>query len=189
MSPEPKLWLIRHAQTEWSENGRHTGSTDIPLTEAGRERARSMRQRLTAVGFAAVLCSPLSRARETASLTGLGDHPLIRDDLVEYDYGEYEGLTTPQIREARPGWLLWRDGCPGGELPGDVGRRVDRVIEEVLGTDGPVAAVAHGHLLRILGARWLEQPAAFGGQLTLGTAAVCVLGFERGLRSVHAWNS
>lgn len=189
MSPEPKLWLVRHAQTEWSENGRHTGTTDIPLTEEGRRLAAGLRERLSAVEFTAVLCSPLSRARDTAALTGLSDDPLLREDLVEYDYGDYEGLTTPQIREQRPGWLLWRDGCPGGEMPEQVGERVDRVIEEVLAIDGPVAAVAHGHSLRILGARWLEQPAAFGGRLTLGTGAVCVLGFERGLRTVHAWNS
>jgi probable phosphoglycerate mutase len=145
------VWLLRHAETEWSRDGRHTGRTDVPLTDAGREAARALRARVAEHPFALVLCSPLSRARETAQLAGLA--PQLRDDLVEFDYGDYEGITTDEIRERRPGWDLWRDGCPGGETADDVGRRVSRVIDEVLRADGDVALVAHGHVLRVLADR------------------------------------
>jgi probable phosphoglycerate mutase len=134
-----------------------------------------------------VLSSPLSRARETAELAGL--KPQLRDDLLEFDYGEYEGITTDQIRQERPNWYLWRDGSPGGETPDDVGRRVDRVIEESLRADGDVAIVAHGHVLRALASRWVEQPASFGGRLRLDTGAVSVLGFEREVRVIRRWNT
>lgn len=182
-----ELWLLRHAETEWSRSGRHTGRTDVPLTDAGRERARALRPRLAGRAFALVLSSPLSRARETAELAGLT--PQLRDDLREFDYGEYEGITTDEIRERRPGWDLWRDGTPGGETAADVGRRVDRVIEEALGAGGDVALVAHGHVLRALGARWAGQPAAFGGELALDTGAVSVLGFEREVHVIRRWNA
>jgi broad specificity phosphatase PhoE len=184
----PEVWLVRHAQTEWSELGRHTGRTDIPLTETGRAKARELRERLGGHRFAVVLTSPLSRARETCELAGYGDQAQPRDELMEWDYGEYEGLTTPEIRERRPGWLLWRDGCPGGETAEDVARRVDRVIAEALQADGDVALFAHGHVLRVLGARWLEQPPQLGARLMLGTAAISVLGAERGLRALRTWN-
>jgi probable phosphoglycerate mutase len=182
-----EVWLLRHAETEWSRDGRHTGRTDIPLTDEGRARARALRERLAGREFAIVLSSPLSRARETAELAGLT--PELREDLVEFDYGEYEGITTDQIRQERPDWYLWRDGSPGGEMPDDVGQRVDRIIEEALGADGDGAVVAHGHVLRALAARWVEQPASFGGRLRLDTGAVSVLGFEREVRTIRRWNS
>jgi probable phosphoglycerate mutase len=182
-----ELWLVRHAETEWSRSGRHTGRTDVPLTEAGRERAQALRDRLAGRTFALALSSPLSRARETARLAGL--EPQLRDDLVEFDYGEYEGITTAEIRERLPGWDLWRDGSPGGETAEQVGRRVDRVIEEALAVGGDVAVVAHGHVLRALAARWVEQPAAFGGRLSLDTGAISVLGFEREVRVIRRWNT
>jgi probable phosphoglycerate mutase len=182
-----EVWLLRHAETEWSRTGKHTGRTDIPLTDGGREVARGLRAKLEGTTFATVLCSPLSRARETAELAGLECSGL-RDDLMEWDYGEYEGRTTPEIRETRPDWFLWRDGCPGGESAADVGARTDRVIAEVLDVEGVVALVAHGHLLRVLGARWVEQDPAFGARLFLATGTISVLGFERDTRVLRAWN-
>jgi broad specificity phosphatase PhoE len=184
-----ELWLIRHAETEWAKAGRHTGRTDIPLTDNGRAVARGLRERVGDHPFSAVFVSPLGRARETAELAGLGEHAQLRDDLLEWDYGDYEGITTPEIREQRPGWLLWNDGAPGGETADDVGARVDRVIAEALTLDGDLALVAHGHLLRVLAARWLEQPAAFGARLVLGTGGVSRLGFEREVRALVAWNT
>jgi len=181
------VWLLRHAETEWSRDGRHTGRTDVPLTDEGRDRARALRKRIDGHEFALVLSSPLSRARETAELAGLIPEP--RDDLLEFDYGDYEGITTAQIREARPDWYLWRDGSLNGETPDDVGRRVDRVIDEALRADGDVALVAHGHVLRALGARWVEQPASFGGRLYLETGSISILGFEREVRVLRRWNT
>ena len=175
--------LIRHGETEWSRDKRHTSRTDLPLTDAGREQAR----RLALGPFALVLVSPRRRARETADLAGL-DYEL-DEHLVEWDYGEYEGRTTADIREERPGWEIWRDGCPGGEPIGDVAARVDRVIERIVRSDGDVAIVAHGHLLRILGARWIGAPPELGGALKLDTAAVCTLGYERERRVIVSWNA
>jgi broad specificity phosphatase PhoE len=183
-----ELWLIRHAETAWSKAGRHTGLTDIPLTDEGRAHAAMVRERLGGQEFAAVFVSPLQRARETAELAGLGAQAQVRDDLVEYDYGDYEGITTEEIRRTRPGWYLWRDGVPGGEQPDDVGARADRVIAEALAVDGDVALVAHGHVLRVLGARWIEQPASFAGRFALRTGALCKLGFERDVRVIGSWN-
>jgi probable phosphoglycerate mutase len=182
-----EVWLLRHAETEWSRSGRHTGRTDVPLTDEGRKRARALRERVAGRDFALVLSSPLSRARETAWLAGLT--PELRDDLLEFDYGDYEGITTAQIRETRPDWYLWRDGSPNGETPDDVGRRVDRVIEEALRAGGDVAIVAHGHVLRALAARWVEEPASFGGRLRLDTGSISVLGFEREVRVITRWNA
>jgi broad specificity phosphatase PhoE len=182
-----ELWLLRHAETEWSRSGRHTGRSDIPLTDAGRDRARELRARIEDRTFALVLASPLSRARETAELAGL--RPQLRDDLLEFDYGAYEGITTAEIREERPGWNLWRDGSPGGETADDVGARVDRVIDEAAQAGGDVAIVAHGHVLRALAARWVGQPAAFGGELMLDTGSVSVLGCEREVRVIRRWNA
>jgi broad specificity phosphatase PhoE len=183
-----EVWLLRHAETEWSKAGRHTGRTDIPLTEEGRERARMLAPRLAAHEFAHVLSSPLRRARETAELGGLADRLQLRDELQEWDYGEYEGISTPEIRRERPGWWLWRDGAPGGETAEDVGARVDRVIEEVLQADGDTLIVAHGHVLRVLAARWMELHPSAGGRLALSTGALSVLGFEREVRVVWRWN-
>jgi len=183
-----EVWLIRHAATEWSKSGQHTGRTDMPLLDEGRDAARALPERMEGHEFARVLVSPLSRARETAELAGLGARMELRDDLMEWDYGDYEGMTTPQIREDRSEWYLWRDGVPNGETADDVAVRVDRIIEEVDGVDGDVALVAHGHVLRVLGARWIGQTGAFGGHLHLGTAAICVLGWERDVRVIDRWN-
>jgi broad specificity phosphatase PhoE len=184
---EQEVWLIRHAETEWSRSGQHTGRTDVPLTDAGREFAVALGKRLRGHEFALVLSSPLSRARDTARLAGLPE-PELRDDLLEWDYGEYEGRTTKDIRAERPGWYLWTDGAPGGETADEVAARVDRVIAEILTVDGDVAIVAHGHVLRALAARWVEQPAAFGGRLYLSTGTISVLGFEREVRVIKRWN-
>jgi broad specificity phosphatase PhoE len=180
--------LVRHGPTEWSLVHRHTGSTDLPLTEDGRAAAASLRGRLAGYDFATVLCSPLRRARETAELAGFGDRAVTEPDLREYDYGAYEGLTTNEIRESRPGWYLWRDGVPDGETPDQVGARADRAIARALEAGGDAVLFAHGHLLRALGARWIELPAAYGGHLALGTAAVCELGFERKQHVIQLWN-
>jgi broad specificity phosphatase PhoE len=187
--PTQEVWLIRHAETEWSRDGRHTGVTDVSLTDEGREAARALGDRVGDRRFALVLTSPLERARETAALAGLGQGAQIRDDLLEWNYGEYEGVTTAEIRETRPGWYLWTDGAPGGESPAEVGVRCDRVIEDVLRAEGDVALVAHGHILRALGARWVEEEVEFGGRLYLGTGTLSVLGWEREVRVVRSWNA
>jgi broad specificity phosphatase PhoE len=147
------VFAIRHGETAWSLSGQHTGTTDIPLTDNGRRLAERMRPVLAKKAFALVLCSPMQRAQETCSLAGLGENAVIDDDLVEWNYGEYEGLTPKQIHEKRPGWLIFRDGCPGGEAPEEVGARVDRVIERARAAEGNVALFAHGHVLRVLAAR------------------------------------
>ena len=181
-----EIVLLRHAETEWSKAGKHTGRTDIPLTDDGREHAKKAAERLAGRSFALVLSSPLVRARETAEIAGL--HPEFEDDLMEWDYGAYEGRTTKEIRVDRPDWDLWSQGVPEGESPEDVAARADRVIARAAEADGDVCLVAHGHLLRVLGARWVEQPAAFGARLWLGTAAICVLGRQRGVRALLGWN-
>jgi probable phosphoglycerate mutase len=179
---------LRHAETEWSRDGRHTGRTDVPLTAAGRTRARELAGHLEALEFRSVLSSPLKRAQETCVLAGLGPRMQLREDLLEWDYGDYEGVTTREIRAERPDWFLWSDGCPHGEQPEQVQERVDRVIDEALTADGRVALFAHGHVLRALTARWLELPIAAGGRLALSTGAICVLGFEREVRVLWRWN-
>jgi len=183
-----KLWLVRHAETEWSVDLRHTGHTDIPLTEAGREHARALRGALAKTEFALALCSPLSRARDTADLAGFESRYELRDALKEFDYGAYEGITTDEIRLSRPGWSVWRDGSLDGESPDDVGARVDTIIDEARAADGDVVCFAHGHVLRALAARWVDQPASFGGRLALSTGAVCVLGYERDVPVLWRWN-
>jgi broad specificity phosphatase PhoE len=184
----PTVILVRHGATEWSVSGQHTSRTDLPLTQDGRKNARCLPQRLAAHHFALVLTSPLSRARETAELAGLGDVAQVDDDLRELEYGEYEGRTTAEIREERPGWDVWTDDSPGGETPAEAGRRADRVIERALAAGGDVALFGHGHMLRILGARWIELDADEGGRLALSTGAVSELGFERERRVIHVWN-
>ncbi len=186
--PTQEVWLVRHAETEWSKSGRHTGRTDVPLTDSGRERARELGARLGGLEFALVLVSPLERARETARLAGFGDACQVREDLLEWDYGDYEGITTAEIREERPDWYLWSDGVPNGETADEVAARCDRVIEEILGADGDVAVFAHGHVLRALAARWVEEPVSFGGRLFLSTGSLSLLGFEREVRVVRLWN-
>ncbi len=181
--------LVRHAETEWSLSGRHTGHTDLPLTDGGRDKARALVEKLRGRSFDRVLTSPLSRAAETAKLAGFPDaeHDA---DLMEWDYGDDEGLTTPQIREQRgAGWLLWRDGAAGGEVADDVGARVDRAIERVTADDSDALIFAHGHVLRVLAARWLEQPADFGARLVLATGTLSVLGYDRDVRAVLSWNA
>jgi broad specificity phosphatase PhoE len=179
---------VRHAETEWSLNGRHTGRTDIPLTEHGRDAARALRERLNKWHFELVLVSPLIRARETCALCGLDSGAQPRSDLLEWDYGDYEGLTTPEIHAQRPDWLLWRDGCPGGESPTDVGTRADRVVVEINASGGNVAVFSHGHMLRVLGARWIALGPEGGGRLGLSTGAICVLGYEREAAIIARWN-
>jgi broad specificity phosphatase PhoE len=182
------LVLVRHGATEWSASGQHTGVTDLPLSEAGRRDAERLRERLARYDFALVLTSPLARARETWELVGLGARAEVEPDLREFDYGSYEGLTSDEIRQERPGWSVWRDGSPGGETPDQVGVRADRAIARALEAGGDVALCAHGHLLRVVGARWIELPAAYGGHLALATAAVCELGYERERRAIWLWN-
>ncbi len=176
--------LVRHGATEWSASGQHTSRTDIPLTEAGRDAARAL-----ALGreFALVLSSPLRRARETAELAGFA--PEIELDLTEIDYGDYEGRTTREIREERPGWTLWRDGSPGGETLAQAGERADRVITRVLAADGDAAIFAHGHILRVLAARWIGLPPERGASFALATASISELGFERENRVIARWNT
>jgi broad specificity phosphatase PhoE len=180
--------LVRHGETEWSLSGRHTGKTDIPLTEEGQRQAIALGARLHAWPFGLVLSSPLQRALETCRLAGYGDRVEVRPDLVEWDYGRYEGLTSKQIMETDPTWSLWRDGCPGGELAADVGHRADRVIAEVRGVDGDVLVFAHGHVLRVLAARWLGVPAEDGRHYALQTAALSVLGYEHQDPVIQRWN-
>jgi broad specificity phosphatase PhoE len=186
--PRPELVLVRHGETEWSRTGKHTGRTDIPLTEAGRRSAEVLRESLSARVFARVLTSPLSRAADTCRLAGLGTAET-RDELLEWDYGEYDGLTTPEIRERRPDWRLWRDGCPGGESPDDVAARVDRLIAELQTLDGDAALFAHGHVLRVLAARWIELGPEWGARLVLATATLSVLGWERETPALRLWNA
>jgi len=183
-----QVTLVRHGETEWSRTGRHTGRTDLPLTAAGRDDARRLAAVLRECHFARVLVSPLQRARETCALAGFGGVAQPRAELMEWDYGEYEGLTSAQIEALRPGWVLWRDGCPDGEMPEDVGRRVDPVVAELRDGSGNAAVFAHGHLLRVLASRWIEQPPAHGAHLALSTAAVCVLGSEHGQPTLQRWN-
>lgn len=180
--------LIRHGATEWSESGKHTGRTDIPLTPAGAEHARLLRPRLEGRRFAAVFTSPLARAADTCRLAGLGEAAQERDALLEWDYGEYEGLTTAEIREREAGWLLWRDGCPGGETSADVGARSDALIREVRALDGDVALFAHGHVLRVLAARWIGLPPASGALFALSTASLSIVGYEREVAVIRRWN-
>ncbi len=180
--------LVRHGETEWSLSGQHTGSTDIPLTEAGRAQALALAERLAGRSFALVLSSPLSRAVETCRLAGLGQAAQLRDELREWDYGEYEGLTSKRIREDRPDWYLFDDGCPGGETAEQVGARADRVLAEVRAADGDVALFGHGHCLRVVAARWLGFSARDAGRFALSTATLCVLGGEHERPAVWLWN-
>jgi probable phosphoglycerate mutase len=184
------VFLVRHGETEWSASGKHTSGTDVELTPDGERAARALGERLGGREYALVLSSPMRRARDTADLAGFAGRYEIDEDLKEFDYGEYEGLTTPEIREERPSWYLWRDGNPGGEIADQVGARADRVIERMLKAlpDGDVVAFAHGHLLRVLGARWIGLGAECGGVLGLDTAALCELGFERDVRVLWLWN-
>ena len=185
----PEIVLIRHGETEWSRDGRHTGRTDVPLTDAGRRQAELVGEWLEGRALVRVLTSPLGRALETCRLAGFGDRAEPREELLEWDYGEYEGLTTPEIRERRPDWYLWRDGCPGGESAADVGRRVDALVAELREADADAAVFAHGHVLRVLTARWLGLGPEKGALFALATATLSVLGWERETAVIRVWNA
>jgi len=183
-----EIVLVRHGETEWSRAGKHTGRTDVPLTEVGRQQAQAVGAELQKRPFAAVWTSPLSRAADTCRLAGFGDVAVPRDELVEWDYGEYEGRTTPEIRGERPGWTLWRDGVLGGETAEQVGARVDRVLADSESARGDVLLFAHGHVLRVLTARWLGLEPVEGQLFALDPATLSVLSFERERRVVRRWN-
>ena len=182
------MLLVRHGATAWSESARHTGRTDVPLLPDGRRQAASLARLLAPMPVHRVLSSPLQRAVETCRLVGLGDRAEIDPDLAEWDYGEYEGLTTAEIRARRPGWSLWNDGVPGGEHPTDVGRRADRVIGRARSAGGTTACFAHGHLLRVLAARWVGLPPIGGRLWALGPGAMSLLGWERETPVIETWN-
>lgn len=184
----PAVLLVRHSETEWSLSGQHTSRTDLPLLEQGRPAAEALGRRLAGRSFALVLSSPMVRAWETARLAGLVDVAEATDDLLELGYGDYEGRTTMEVRVERPGWDLWKDGSPGGEPLAEAAARVDRVIARADAAGGDVALFAHGHILRILGARWLGLPPDAGGSLALSTASLSDLGYERERRVIWAWN-
>lgn len=184
-----QILLLRHGETEWSAAHRHTSYTDLDLTATGERQAGQLADRLAGRSFAAVFASPRRRARRTAELAGLTVTE-VDDDLAEWDYGEYEGLTTEEIRRDRPDWYLWHDGCPGGESPEQVGARLDRALQRAADhlTRGDVALVGHGHSLRVAGARWIGLPPGDGGRLRLETGGLCVLGHEHGRRVILQWN-
>lgn len=186
---EQKVYLLRHGETEWSLNGQHTGVTDISLTENGRAAARRFQPILGKEKFTLVLTSPLQRARETCKLAGLGDRANVESDLIEWNYGQYEGLKTEQIRQTRPGWSVFRDGCPGGESPEQVGERADRVLTKIRDVEGNVALFAHGHILRVLAARWINLSASYGEHFLLDTATLNVLGYYRESPAFVIWNA
>jgi probable phosphoglycerate mutase len=184
-----QVYLVRHGETEWSLSGQHTGATDIALTENGRVVGQRLRPTLAEVSFAAVLTSPLRRARETCELAGLGARAIVEPDLREWNYGQYEGITPQQIEEKRPGWLIFRDGCPGGETPEEIGARVDRLLARVRAARGDVALFAHGHLFRVLVARWIGLPPSGGQHFLLETATVSVLDYYHDAPAVKTWNA
>jgi probable phosphoglycerate mutase len=189
MSPSrPRIFLARHGATEWSVTGQHTGRTDVPLTEEGRRQAKRLGARLARERFALVLVSPLSRALETARLAGFGDVAEVEPDLVEWDYGQYDGLSSADIRQGRPGWTIWRDGVVGGETLDQVAARADRIVTRVRSVEGDVLLFAHGHILRIIATRWLEQPPVEGARYYLATASLSVLGWERETSVIDRWN-
>jgi broad specificity phosphatase PhoE len=187
--PDTRLILVRHGATEWSVSGRHTGRTDLPLSEEGRRMAAAIGPALAAFRFRLVLVSPLRRARETCGLAGLANQTTPCPDLMEWDYGAYEGRTTADIHLERPDWNLWRDGTPGGESAAEVGWRVDRVIAQARAVGGDVALFAHGHVLRVLTARWLDLSPEDGRLFALDTATVSILGYERAQAVIRSWNT
>jgi broad specificity phosphatase PhoE len=178
-----EVFAIRHGETFWSLTGQHTGTTDVPLTDNGRRLAERMRPMLATYAFELVLCSPMQRARETCALAGLGDKVIVDSDLAEWNYGEYEGLTPEQIHRVTPNWLIFRDGCPGGETPEQVGARMDRVIARSRAVGGGVALFAHGHVLRVFAARWIGLPPGGGEHFLLDTSRL-----SRDVPAVRIWN-
>ena len=186
----PTIYLARHGETEWSLSGQHTGLSDIPLTARGERNARQLGARLAGLEFAHVLVSPLKRARRTCDLAGFGAQAVVDPDLVEWNYGEYEGKTSAEIHRIRPDWQLFRDGCPGGESLSGVGARADRVIQRIRGLKADVLVFSSGHILRVLGARWCGLDPGAGKCFYLSTAALSAVGYEHGLDSpvVRLWN-
>lgn len=188
-APPQQVFIVRHGETEWSLSGQHTGTTDIPLTEHGRQVARLLRPILAKESFALALTSPLQRATETCRLAGFEKAVKIEPDLVEWNYGRYEGFTPEQIHKTAPGWLIFRDGCPGGEQPEEIGARVDRVIANVRAVEGNVILFAHGHVLRVFVARWLALPPQAGQHFLLDTATTNILGYYRTAPAIKRWNA
>jgi probable phosphoglycerate mutase len=182
------VFVVRHGETEWSLSGQHTGTTEIRLTDNGRRQAERMRPVLARRTFALVLTSPLQRARDTCELAGLHKGAVMDPCLMEWNYGEYEGLTPQQIQAERPDWLIFRDGCPGGETPEQVGARVDQVVARARAADGDVALFAHGHVLRVLAARWIGLPPGAGQHFLLNTGTLSILGYYHELPAVRIWN-
>jgi probable phosphoglycerate mutase len=184
-----ELWLVRHGETDWSAAGKHTGRTDLPLNSTGQLAAKELGERLAGEQFDLVLTSPMKRARDTCELAGFGGGALVAGDLSEWDYGRYEGVTTEEIRSGRPGWNLFTDGCPEGEMPADIGERADRIIRQIRATEGRAIVFAHGHILRVVAARWCGWPVAAGAGLALSTASVSVLGWDRETPAIKRWNT
>ena len=187
-----QIFLIRHGETAWSLSGQHTGRTDIPLTERGERQAQKLGERLRSVRFSAVFTSPMQRARRTCEIAGLGAGAQVDADLQEWNYGEYEGLTSRQIREQRAGWEVFRDGCPGGESPEQMRVRIDGVVARLRALSGTVAVFSHGHCLRSLGVRWIELPILSGRNFGLAAGAVCLLGYEHHSLeepAIELWNA
>jgi probable phosphoglycerate mutase len=188
MSEElPKIYLARHGETPWSLSGQHTGLTDLPLTERGERNARSLGERLRGRSFSRVYTSPLQRARRTCELAGFGDKATVDADLVEWNYGAYEGKRTAEVRQQQPNWELFRDGCPAGESVADIGARAGRVLHRLRAAQGDVLVFSHGHFLRVLGARWIGLDAPGGRLFTLSTAALSILGYEHSLAASVFW--
>ena len=185
----PLLYVVRHGATEWSQSGQHTGRTDLPLLTEGEDQARATGALLANIDFSLVLCSPLQRAQRTCELAGLLDRAVIDTDLQEWDYGDYEGVTTATIRETVPGWTVWSGTCPNGETIEQVSKRADRVIERVRNESGNVIVFAHGHILRVLTARWCELDPVEGQRFILDPATLSILGWERETPAVRQWNS
>jgi broad specificity phosphatase PhoE len=186
----PVVYLARHGETAWSLSGQHTGRTDLPLTERGEANARALGARLSGLSFAKVFTSPLQRAIRTCQLAGFGEKAEADPDLVEWDYGQYEGRRTVEILEERPDWYLFRDGCPGGETPDQVGVRADRIIDRIRAVRGDVLVFSSAHILRVLAARWLGLEAAGGRYFVLSTATLSLLGYEHNLGEpvIRLWN-
>ena len=183
-----ELWLARHGETSWSRAGRHTGRTDVPLTPAGERQATALGERLRGVAFALVLASPLERARRTAELAGFGDALVLDEDLMEVDYGAYEGRTTAEIHRARPGWDLWRDGCPDGETIAHAAARAERSLARARAADGPALLIGHGHLTRTLASRALTLAPDHGRHLALDPASLSIVGAEHAAPAIWLWN-
>lgn len=181
-----EIYLIRHGATQWSENGRHTGTTDLSLTPLGQKQAEQLKQRLAIETFSKVFSSPLKRALETCKLCGFD--PSVNPDLREWNYGQYEGLTTPQILEKNPGWNLFEKGAPGGESPEQVSQRAHHFLHQIHSLEGKIAIFSHAHFLRIFATVWLGEPPAFGNELALSPASISILGTERDGRIIICWN-